>query len=376
MIKASRYLITPLNIVISSFVDLGSPKSITYLWNFGRLLGIILIIQIFTGLFLSFYYISDTSMAFNSVVYIIREVNYGWLFRVVHANGARLFFLVCYAHIGRGIYYGSYRLTKAWISGRIIYILLIATGFLGYVLPWGQISLWGAIVITNLISVIPFIGTKLVQWIWGGYRIGNSTLNCFYSLHYLVPFIILIIVIFHIIWLHISGSRSPVGIISNYIKVKFDLFFSIKDIINIIILLVFILLTLMFPFSLIESENFVKASPLNSPIHIVPEWYFLFIYAILRAVPNKIGGVLALCGALVCIFLLSQLQQEWKTSINTFYKCQFWLFVRIFLMLTWLGGQPVETPYIFLGQISTILYFTFFILEYYENSILHKLYSY
>jgi len=355
-----------LKIVTDSLLNLMSPKVITYLWNLGRMLGLVLVIQIFRGLFLSFYYISDRTLAFNSIVHIMYDINYGWIFRFIHTNGASLFFLICYTHIGRGLFYRSYRLIKTWLRGSTIYILLIGTGFLGYVLPWGQMSLWGAIVITNLISVIPVLGVKIIIWLWGGYSISTATLNCFYSIHYLLPLVILLFVVVHIIFLHERGSRISVGGIFDIIlKVKFDPAFTIKDSVNVIIFILFLLLNICHPFLLIERENSIQANPLSSPIHIVPEWYFLYIYAILRSIPNKVGGVLSLCLAVACIFLIRLYNKEWMTKNLLQHKVLFFALITIFLLLTWLGAQPVEYPYIIIGQIRGIIYFTYFLLEYF-----------
>jgi len=376
MIKPIHYSLLIIKPMVLSFIDLASPKIITYMWNLGSLLGMVLLIQIITGLFLSFYYISSVSIAFNSVIYIIREVNLGWLFRIIHANGARLFFVACYLHIGRGLYYRSYQLNQTWIRGTIIYLLLIATGFLGYVLPWGQISLWGAIVITNLVRIVPLIGVKLIQWVWGGYSIGTATLNCFYSLHYIIPFIIIVIVPIHLLTLHKYGSRTPIGLINNLIKIKFDGLFTIKDSVNISVFLIFINLVLYIPFALIETENFIIASSINSPLHIVPEWYFLYIYAILRAVPNKVGGVIAICLALALIFLIRLLYKRWKINTYSNYRALFWLLIFVFILLTWVGRQPVEYPFIQVGQIITIVYFMCFLAILWFNLTCNKIFLY
>jgi len=359
----------------NSLLLLKIAKRLTYSWNFGSLLGIILIIQIISGLFLSFHYIPEINHSFNIIAYVIRDVRCGWLLRLIHANGARIFFIICYTHIGRGIFHSSFRLKGAWLRGSIIYILLIATAFLGYVLPWGQISLWGAIVITNLIRTIPIIGLTIVQWVWGGYRIGNATLNCFYSLHFLVPFLIIVIVVGHIVLLHSTGSSRSIGLITSLIKVKFDSSFIIKDGLNVVGLILFLVLLLWIPFIFIEAENFIKGNSLSSPVHIVPEWYFLFVYAILRSIPNKIGGVIILCLAIICLFIIILSNKNWKRSNYNWYKALFWLFVSIFFYLTWIGIQPVEAPYINLGQISAFIYFSIFFIEirfnWFNNIVLH-----
>jgi len=334
----------------------------------------VLIIQIGTGILLSFHYLSDVTTAFNSVVYINNEVYNGWLIRTIHMNGASLFFVIIYSHIAKGFFYSSHFLWKAWIRGIIIYLVLIGTAFLGYVLPWGQISLWGAIVITNLISVIPILGNKIIVWLWGGYRIGLSTLNCFYSIHYLLPFIIIMIIIIHIIFLHETASSGPIsGSYDPIIKIKFDPNFSIKDILNIVLVYSFILLNLSSPFKLIESENSIKANYISSPIHIVPEWYFLYVYAVLRSIPNKIGGVFALCVTILLLFMVVLLQTNWGDRNIKRYSFNFFLFVATIFILTWLGSQPVEWPYIELGVISAIAYLIFFI---YKWDFMRKAWSF
>jgi len=334
-------------------------------------------VQIFTGIFLSFHYISDASLAFNSIVHIIYDINCGWLFRFIHTNGASLFFLTCYIHIARGIFYGSYRIRKTWLRGSTIYILLIGTGFLGYVLPWGQMSLWGAIVITNLIRVIPVLGRRIIIWLWGGYRIGTPTLNCFYSLHYILPIVILLFVLLHIIFLHGRGSRISVGgIFDIIVKTKFDPAFTIKDGLNIVTFILFMMLNLWSPFILMERENSIQANPMRSPIHIVPEWYFLYIYAILRSIPNKVGGVLSLCLAIICIFTLRLYNKEWTVkNLLVQHRALFFMLVSIFILLTWLGGQPVEYPYITLGQIRGFIYFIYFFFEYLIGAQSYKIYE-
>jgi len=366
-----------LKIMTEALLNLCSPKTITYMWNLGRILGLVLMVQIFTGIFLSFHYISDASLAFNSIVHIIYDINCGWLFRFIHTNGASLFFLTCYIHIARGIFYGSYRIRKTWLRGSTIYILLIGTGFLGYVLPWGQMSLWGAIVITNLIRVIPVLGRRIIIWLWGGYRIGTPTLNCFYSLHYILPIVILLFVLLHIIFLHERGSRISVGgIFDITVKTKFDPAFTIKDGLNIVTFILFMMLNLWSPFILMERENSIQANPMRSPIHIVPEWYFLYIYAILRSIPNKVGGVLSLCLAIICIFTLRLYNKEWTVkNLLVQHRALFFMLVSIFILLTWLGGQPVEYPYITLGQIRGFIYFIYFFFEYLIGAQSYKLYK-
>lgn len=353
-------------IVNGSLIDLPSPSNISLWWNFGSLLGICLIIQIITGIFLAIHYTANVEIAFNRVVHICRDVNYGWLIRNTHANGASLFFICLYLHIGRGIYYSSYKLIITWNVGIVLLFLVIATAFLGYVLPWGQISLWGATVITNLLSAIPYLGDIIVKWLWGGFRVDNATLVRFFTLHFLLPFIISAIVIIHLLFLHQTGRNNPLGLNSNYDKIPFHPYFSIKDLIGIIITLtIFSLLVLLEPRILGDPENFIPANPLVTPVHIQPEWYFLFAYAILRSIPNKLGGVIAILLSILIIAILPITNKNKFQSI-AFYpinKSLFWSFVTIIILLTWIGARPAEEPYIIVGQILTISYFLYFIIN-------------
>lgn len=355
-----------LKIINGSLIDLPSPSNISSLWNFGSLLAICLIIQIITGLFLTIYYTANIELAFYRVNYICRNVNYGWLIRTLHANGASFFFICIYIHIGRGIYYESFNLKYTWIIGVIILFLLIATAFIGYVLPWGQISFWGATVITNLLSAIPYLGTILVNWIWGGFAIDNATLTRFYTFHFILPFIILIITIIHLLFLHQTGSNNPLGINRNLDKIPFHPFFTYKDIIGfIIILFLLIILTLTNPYLLGDPDNFIPANPLVTPIHIQPEWYFLFAYAILRSIPNKLGGVIALILSILILIILpitffKKIQGIQFYPLN---KILFWTIVITIILLTWIGARPVEDPYVITGQLLTIIYFSYYIIN-------------
>ena len=353
-----------IKIINGSLIDLPSPSNISSWWNFGSLLALCLIIQILTGLFLTIYYTANIELAFYRVNYICRNVNYGWLIRTLHANGASLFFICVYLHIGRGIYYESFNLKYTWIVGIIILFLLIATAFIGYVLPWGQISFWGATVITNLLSAIPYLGTILVNWIWGGFAVDNATLTRFYTFHFLLPFILLIITIIHLLFLHQTGSNNPLGINRNLDKIPFHPFFTYKDILGFIILLwILIILTLTNPYLLGDPDNFIPANPLVTPIHIQPEWYFLFAYAILRSIPNKLGGVIALVISILILIILP-LTFNKKIQGIQFYPINqiiFWILITIIILLTWIGARPVETPYIFTGQLLTIFYFSYFL---------------
>nr|AML25806.1 cytochrome b [Elateroidea sp. BMNH 1274768] len=353
-------------IINNSLIDLPSPSNISTWWNFGSLLGLCLGIQIITGLFLAMHYISDIEMAFNSVIHICRDVNCGWLLRTLHANGASFFFICIYLHIGRGMYYGSFTLMHTWMVGVIILFLVMATAFLGYVLPWGQMSFWGATVITNLISAVPYLGTTIVQWLWGGFAVGNATLTRFFALHFLLPFIVTAMVMIHLLFLHQTGSNNPLGINSNVDKIPFHPYFSFKDLVGFIIMsMMLIMLTLYNPYMLGDPDNFTPANPLVTPVHIQPEWYFLFAYAILRSIPNKLGGVLALVLSIAILFILPFSYKKNMIS-NQFYpinKILFWSMLSIVALLTWIGARPVEDPYIITGQILTIVYFLYFIMD-------------
>nr|YP_010526971.1 cytochrome b [Rhagastis mongoliana]UXR12308.1 cytochrome b [Rhagastis mongoliana] len=355
-----------LKIINSSLIDLPTPSNISIWWNFGSLLALCLMIQILTGLFLTMYYTANIEMAFYSVNYICRNVNYGWLIRTLHANGASFFFICIYIHIGRGIYYESYNLLYTWFVGIIILFMLMATAFMGYVLPWGQMSFWGATVITNLLSAIPYLGNMLVNWIWGGFAVDNATLTRFYTFHFLLPFIILMLTMIHLLFLHQSGSNNPLGTNSNLDKIPFHPFFTFKDLIGFIILIFFLtMLTLINPYLLGDPDNFIPANPLVTPIHIQPEWYFLFAYAILRSIPNKLGGVIALIMSILILIILPFTFYK-KIQGLQFYPLNqllFWFFIIMIMLLTWIGARPVETPYIMTGQILTILYFSYFMLN-------------
>lgn len=349
----------------NALIDLPAPNNISIWWNYGSLLGLCLTIQIITGLFLSIHYASNIELAFSSVIHISQDVNYGWIIRSIHANGGSIFFLFLYLHTGRGIYYGSYQLIETWNIGVLLFILTIATAFIGYVLPWGQISFWGATVITNLFSAIPYIGKILVEWIWGGFAVDNATLNRFFAIHFILPFVITAIVFIHLLFLHQTGSRNPLGINSDSDRLPFHNYYSIKDILGILITLgTFFTITIYLPTLLTDPENYLIANPLVTPIHIKPEWYFLWVYAILRSIPNKLGGVIALLAALLILFILPLTIQYDKKS-SSFYPINqiiFWLLVSSWLILTWIGGRPVEDPYITIGQSFTIVYFIYYLL--------------
>nr|YP_002265573.1 cytochrome b [Priasilpha obscura]ACF35119.1 cytochrome b oxidase [Priasilpha obscura] len=360
-----------MKIMNNSIIDLPTPSNITTMWNFGSLLGICLIIQIITGLFLAMHYCPDVDMAFNSIAHICRDVNYGWLIRTLHANGASFFFICIYIHIGRGIYYSSYLLMVTWMIGVTIFFMVMATAFLGYVLPWGQMSFWGATVITNLLSAIPYLGNMIVQWIWGGFAVDNATLTRFFTFHFLFPFIVAALTIIHLLFLHQTGSNNPLGTQSNIDKMPFHPYFSFKDILGFLIMMFMLtMLTLTNPYLLGDPDNFIPANPLVTPIHIQPEWYFLFAYAILRSIPNKLGGVIALAMSIAILYIMPFINKK-KFSSTQFYpinKILFWSLLSIILLLTWIGARPVEDPYILLGQLLTILYF----LYYFLNPLMNK----
>nr|YP_010593080.1 cytochrome b [Rana zhenhaiensis]WAB70215.1 cytochrome b [Rana zhenhaiensis] len=354
-----------LKIINGSFIDLPTPSNISAWWNFGSLLGVCLIAQIATGLFLAMHYTADTSMAFSSIAHICRDVNNGWLLRNLHANGASFFFICIYFHIGRGLYYGSYLYKETWNIGVVLLFLVMATAFVGYVLPWGQMSFWGATVITNLLSAAPYIGSDLVQWIWGGFSVDNATLTRFFTFHFILPFIIAAMSMIHLLFLHQTGSSNPTGLNSNLDKVSFHPYFSYKDLFGFVILLgALATLSTFSPNLLGDPDNFTPANPLVTPPHIKPEWYFLFAYAILRSIPNKLGGVLALLLSILILLLMPFTHTSKLRSLmfRPVAKIFFWALIANTAILTWIGGQPVEDPFIMIGQVTSGLYFLIFVL--------------
>lgn len=310
------------------------------------------------------HYSCDMTLAFESVRHIRRDVNWGWLLRIVHANGARLFFVCVYLHIARGIYYGSFNFKEVWLIGVLILFLLIGTAFLGYVLPWGQISFWGATVITNLASALPIVGQEIVVWLWGGFSVSNATLTRFFTLHFLLPFILAAVSAIHLVFLHETGSSNPLGVNRNFDKRPFHPYFSVKDLFGFLVFfLLFMYICLQAPWALGDPENFIPANPMVTPVHIQPEWYFLFAYAILRSIPSKLGGVLALVGSILVLAVIP-FYGNVKFKSRRFLplrKFRFWVLIVLVLLLTWIGARPVEEPYILTGQTLTVIYFCYFL---------------
>jgi ubiquinol-cytochrome c reductase cytochrome b subunit len=369
-----------LRILNAYLIDAPTPANISYLWNFGSLLGLCLVIQIVTGVTLAMHYTPSVAEAFNSVEHIMRDVNNGWLVRYLHANTASAFFFIMYLHIGRGLYYGSYKAprTLTWAIGTVIVILMMATAFLGYVLPYGQMSLWGATVITNLMSAIPWIGQDIVEFIWGGFSVNNATLNRFFALHFLLPFVLAALVVMHLIAYHdVVGSGNPLGISGNYDRLPFAPYFVFKDLITIFIFFIVLSIFVFFmPNALGDSENYVMANPMQTPPAIVPEWYLLPFYAILRSIPNKLLGVIAMFASILMLMVMpvTDLSKLRGVQFRPLSKIAFFIFVANFLVLMQIGAKHVETPFIEFGQISTVLYFAHFfiivpVLSIIENSL-------
>ena len=360
----------PLLTLSNHLSEYPTPKNLNYWWTFGGILTFCLITQIITGLTLAMHYIADSDLAFASVEHIMRDVNYGWLIRYVHANGASMFFLAVYIHIFRALYYGSYKSPREviWIIGMIIYFLMMATAFMGYVLPWGQMSFWGATVITNLFSAIPFVGEGIVAWLWGGFAVDNPTLTRFYALHYLLPFLILGLVVLHIWALHVPGNNNPIGIdIKKPSKdtVPFHPYIVIKDGFALLMfMIVFAFFVFYSPNILGHADNYIEANPMVTPAHIVPEWYLLPFYAILRSVPDKLFGVIAMFAAIFVLIILPWLDTSKIRSavFRPLYKQFYWILVIDVLILGYVGAMPAEGLYLLVARVATAYYFIHFLI--------------
>lgn len=374
-IKPLRHSHPLIKIPNNSLIDLPAPINISYLWNWGSLVGFCIITQILTGIFLAIHYSPNTDLAFSSIAHICRDVHYGWLLRNLHANSASIIFMCLYIHIGRGIYYTSYVFSPVWLTGIILFLLSILTGFMGYVLVWGQISFWGATVITNLLSAIPYTGASLVQWVWGGFSVGDPTLNRFFVLHFITPFLLIALSMVHLLFLHQTGSNNPLGLNGELTKIPFHPYYTSKDLLGFLLLVLLLAsLTLFYPNLLTDPENFIPANPLITPEHIQPEWYFLFAYAILRSIPNKLGGVVALVASILLTLgslLFTYLPKLRALTYYPFNQILFWSLIAIFIILTWIGANPVEYPYELVGATSTLIFFIYFLLF----SLLEKLWD-
>jgi ubiquinol-cytochrome c reductase cytochrome b subunit len=375
-----------LKMVNSYVIDSPQPSNLSYLWNFGSLLAFCLIIQIVTGVTLGMHYTPNALEAFDSVEHIMRDVHNGWLIRYLHSNTASAFFFIVYLHIGRALYYGSYKAprTIVWTIGTVIFLLMMATGFLGYVLPYGQMSLWGATVITNLMSAIPWVGQDIVEFLWGGFSVNNATLNRFFALHFVLPFVLAALALMHLIALHDSaGSGNPLGVSGNYDRLSFSPYFIFKDLITIFLFIIILSIFVFFmPNALGDSENYVMANPMQTPPAIVPEWYLLPFYAILRSIPNKLLGVIAMFSAILIILIMpyTDMSKIRGMAFRPYSKIAFYVFVANFLILAQLGAKHVESPFIEFGQLSTVLYFSHFliivpIITLIENSLIELQYN-
>jgi quinol-cytochrome oxidoreductase complex cytochrome b subunit len=366
--QSLRILNRPIiNVLNDHLIDYPTPVNLNYMWNFGSMAGIFLVIQILTGIFLAMHYTPHIDLAFLSVEHIMRDVNNGWLIRYLHANGASMFFLIVYIHIARGLYYGSYQTPRGfvWVVGVVILILMMATAFLGYVLPWGQMSFWAATVITNLFSAFPLIGEPIVAWLWGGFSVDQATLNRFFSFHYLLPFLIAGATIIHIAVLHQNGSNNPLGVNAGVDKISFYPYFIFKDMFSWVVFGIFYAGFVYFaPNYLGHTDNYIEANPMVTPAHIVPEWYFLFAYCILRSVPHKLGGVIAMFASLLILLILpyAGIAETRSSSFRLLHRKFFWVFVLNFVVLSWIGGCAPETPYLEIGQTATVFYFSYFII--------------
>ena len=358
-----------ISLVRGSFVDFPTPKNLNYWWTFGGILMFVLIAQIITGIVLVMHYTPNTEMAFASVEHIMRDVNFGWLLRYLHANGASMFFIAVFIHMFRGMYYGSYKAPReiSWILGVIIFLIMMATAFMGYVLPWGQMSFWGATVITNLFSALPQVGKPIVEWLWGGFAVDNPTLNRFFSLHYLLPFMIFGVVLLHVWAFHTTGNNNPTGINpkTKQDSLPFHPYYTIKDLFAVVVFMIlFAYFVFYIPNFMGHADNYIEADPLVTPAHIVPEWYFLPFYAILRAVPDKLGGVILMFGSIAVMFILPWLDTS-KVRSGTYrplFKQFFWIFAAVCVGLGYLGAMPAEGGYVIMARILTAYYFAHFLI--------------
>nr|YP_010890507.1 cytochrome b [Colpocephalum eucarenum]WIM51513.1 cytochrome b [Colpocephalum eucarenum] len=341
-----------------ALMKLPCPSSISYMWNFGSLLGIFLGVQIISGLMLSMHYSSSIDLAFDSVTRANDDVYWGWTLRYIHANGATFFFLFIYMHIARGLYYMSFSYTMVWLVGIVMFLVFMGVAFMGYVLPWGQMSYWGATVITNLISAVPIFGGMIVEWVWGGFSVSEPTLTRFFSFHFLLPFVGLMLVGIHLMFLHETGSKNPLGLMMNSDKIFFHPFFTVKDILGVLVAgFFFLFVCTTCPFAFMDPDNFIEANPLVTPVHIQPEWYFLFAYAILRSIPSKLGGVTAMVLSIVIMLLFPLMKKSKNMMSSKLYEILCINYFMIFLLLTWVGSLPVETPFFEIGQLISLTYF-------------------
>nr|DBA44246.1 TPA_asm: cytochrome b [Symmetromphalus regularis] len=367
-----------LKIMNDAIVDLPAPSNLSIWWNFGSMLGVCLVIQILTGIFLAMHYTPHADLAFSSIIHIVRDVNSGWLLRSLHANAGSCFFICMYIHIFRGLYYGSYMLKETWNIGVILVMMTMATAFLGYVLPWGQMSFWAATVITNLFSAIPYVGDLLVTWLWGGFSVDNATLNRFFSFHFVIPFILVALVVVHFLFLHETGSNNPLGLNSDSVKIPFHSYYTFKDLVGFLFIILFLVVVMLFmPNLLTEPENFIPANPLVTPVHIQPEWYFLFAYAILRSIPNKLGGVVALFMAILILFVppLVHVSSYYSFSFSPPSQILFWILIGSLVILSWIGARPVEYPYEIIGKIFTFFFFFYFFIAPYCHHMWGKIFN-
>lgn len=377
-VTKDRLVYNPLVAIVNNhIVDYPTPTNLSYHYGFGSLAGVVLVIQIVTGIFLAMHYTPHVDYAFSSIEHIMRDVQYGWFIRYAHANGASFFFIVVYTHIFRGLYYGSYMYPREhlWCSGVIIFLLMMATAFLGYVLPWGQMSFWGATVITNFFTTIPFVGQNIVEWLWGAYSIDNPTLNRFFSLHYFLPFIIAALSLVHLILLHQNGSTNPIGVETRTDYLPFYPYFYVKDLLGFFVFLyVFLLYIYYNPNELGHPDNYILADSIKTPNHIVPEWYFLPFYAILRSIESKVGGVLTMFGAIVVLLVLPfvNTSEVRSTTFRPIFCVLYWMLFSDFVLLAWVGQQAVEAPFIQIGRFATIFYFAFFLVLVPLSGILEK----